>query len=127
MQKNYYIKIYLYQIDLEKLSYEYINKAFFNYYEVYNQAIKRPFSKRNKMIVSYFRDLSNADLYVFYSSFFCFIHRASYKNKKPTLLRDNIYLKESLIIDYSYTITLDYINIIVSKLKSYFSRVGNKI
>lgn len=122
-QKNYYIKIYIYQIDLEKLSYDYINKAFFNYYEVYNQTINKPRNRNNKMLVNYFRDLSNSDLYVFYFTFFNFIYKRFRFNKvnyKSLFLKDNIYLNNYLILDYSYMVLLDYINIILLNFKDRF-------
>lgn len=125
-RKSYYIKVYIYQIDLEKLSYDFINQAFLTYYEVYNKSVKRKWSKRNKFIVKYFRDLTNSDLYVFYFIFTNFIAQAhsrkKFKNYKyKQLLCKNLYLNNLEALDYSYMLSLDYINLILFKIKKRFT------
>src|SRR5438045_3931650 len=80
INKLYYIKIFLYLIDLEKYSYEYINALFKIYYEglkKYTFINYRSINKSKKVIESnkiktYISELHNADFLVYYYLYYIY-------------------------------------------------------
>lgn len=102
MLKKYYIKIFIYHIDLEKTSYDLVNKFFHLYYETYNE-ISHKYDKNKTenqiKLYHYLRDISNSDVFVY-----LFIYILFYKGKKKdnlNYLKDhNIYAKNKKMKSY---------------------------
>ena len=85
--KKVYIYTYIYSAQIEKHSYEFMNRLYVLYYDTYNK-FKSEILKQNKVKTingkdqSFFaRELSNADLGVFYISYVLFYQKKYYKDK----------------------------------------------
>lgn len=117
--KKYDIKIYVYHIDLEKTSYDFINQLYFTYYEVYNivncKFIKDKTEKEQETYFNY-RDLSNSDLYLFIIVFLLF-YRGFNNKKKLNYLKDNKYIINKNIKIYSRYIMYSYYRQLMSYYK----------
>jgi hypothetical protein len=101
INKLYFVKIFLYQIDLEKSSYEYINVLFKNYYESlkkYTYINYRSINKSKKEIAgnkfkSYISDLHNADFLIYYYLYYIYFSK---------ILDDNILLQNNYNINKKF-------------------------
>ena len=110
MFKQYYIKIFIYHIDLEKTSYDLINKFFHLYYETYNE-MSHKYDKNKTAnqvkLYHYLRDISNSDVFVY-----LFIYILFYKGHKTkdtnNYLNDNIYMKNKKIQRYYKLIVYNF-------------------
>lgn len=120
--KKIHINMYIYCVNLEKLSYNMINKFYISYYNIYNEIKEKLLTKQNDkkideknyIIFSNLRDLSNSDLSVFYLSYSIFYQNGAYNNyigekeenkieieeekecKEEELMQVYLYLKENL-------------------------------
>src|SRR5436190_113641 len=88
LQKSYIIKIYIYSIDLEKLSYDFINKIYNLYYSnlklhtgkisgVTKKLLKEKLSKKRLI-----NELQNSDLFAFIFIYYFFELFVRKKNNK---------------------------------------------
>lgn len=109
--KKLHVKVYLYHIDLQKTSYDLINKLFAVYYESYN-SINYKYAKNRtaKQLNIYhnYRDLSNPDLYIFLYTFKLF-YEGQLTNEKDKYFEQNIYLNNNNIIKYNNFIMYYYL------------------
>ena len=96
IQKSYIIKIYIYSIDLEKLSYDFINKIYNLYYSnlklhtgkisgVTKKVLKEKLSKKRLI-----NELQNSDLFAFIFVYYFFELFVRKKNNK--YLEQNVFL-----------------------------------
>lgn len=102
--KNYFIYVYLYHIDLEKSSYDFINLLYTNYYDIYNKLNHKFTENRTEkqtLIYKNFRDLSNSDLFVFYYTFVIFYQNnlCNKKNQSLYLNNNNIFIIKNKLYD----------------------------
>jgi hypothetical protein len=121
--KRYYIKIYVYHIDLEKTAYDLINKLYYQYYEAYN-SITCKFSKnkteKQTQLYHFLRDISNSDVFLV-----IFIYMYFYGKNKPeysTGLLLNVYNKSKNLKKYA-----NYINFIFMQQLLYFYLLKKKV
>lgn len=126
--KNLYINIYIYHIDLERSSYDFINYLYTNYYTVYNKInfkfVKNKTAKQLDIFLK-LRDLSNSDLFVFYYTFVFFYQHCSYneEHNNQIYLRDNEFIINLKL--YSNFIIFNYIKILLIYYKKsiYFKQL----
>lgn len=120
--KKYYIKIFIYHIDLEKTGYDLMNKFYHMYYAIYNE-ISHKYDKhktsRQVKLYHYLRDLSNSDVYIY-----LFVYMLFYKGKKKppvAYLNNNIYTKNIKMKNYYklivYTFFKQFLYYYVNKKK----------
>jgi len=120
IQKLYIIKIYIYSIDLEKLSYDFINKIYNLYYStlktytgkisgVTKDVLKKKLSKKRLI-----NELQNSDLFAFIFIYYFF--ELFVKNNNNTYLQHNKFFKSKNLL-YSDKLLNRYINYIFFKLK----------
>ena len=100
--KKYFIKIYIYHIDLEKTSYDLINKFYHLYYETYNE-ISHKYDKNKTaqqvQLYHFLRDISNSDVFIYLLIYILFYK--GFKNKDTqNSLNDNIYMKNKKVQSY---------------------------
>ena len=127
--KKYYIKIFIYHIDLEKTGYDLMNKFYHMYYALYNEIThKYDKNKTEKQVklYHYLRDLSNSDIYIY-----LFVYTLFYKGdlkEKTFFLKDNLYYKNVKMKNYYklivYTFFKQFLNYYLKKKKN-FSRKSN--
>jgi hypothetical protein len=134
--KKLYIKVYLYHIDLQKTSYDLINKLFFVYYESYNTVnckfIKNKSPGQLKIYHNY-RDLSNSDLAVFIFTFKLFYEgqRNRYKNidkfHDTENDNENVFLNpDSVIMKYNKYVIFCYLKQWMHFYDLHLNRIYNK-
>lgn len=137
--KKIHINIYIYCVNLEKLSYNIINKFYITYYNVYNEIKAELLTKQNNkkedeknyIIFSNLRDLSNSDLSVFYLSYSMFYQNNAFEyvgNEGNTVwmeedeeeisyiysrLKDNLYKKSILTLNHFKSITYYYVKMLI--------------
>jgi hypothetical protein len=120
IQKLYIIKIYIYSIDLEKLSYDFINKIYNLYYStlktytgkisgVTKDILKKKLSKKRLI-----NELQNSDLFAFIFIYYFF--ELFIKKNNKNYLQHNEFLKSKNTL-YSDKLLKRYINYIFFKLK----------
>lgn len=120
IQKLYVIKIYIYSIDLEKLSYDFINKIYNLYYStlktytgkisgVTKDILKKKLSKKRLI-----NELQNSDLFAFIFIYYFF--ELFVKKNNNTYLQHNAVLKSKNLL-YSDKLLNRYMNYIFFKLK----------
>jgi hypothetical protein len=122
INKLYYIKIFLYQIDLEKSSYEYINILFKNYYEglkkytFINYRIQNKSRKeiQNDRFKTYVSELHNADFLIYY--YLYYIYFAKVIDEQPIL--KNKYNTNKYIKKYKNIIYNEFMYLLIERLKS---------
>jgi len=113
--KKYLIKIFFYHINLEKFSYDFINKIYVNYYALLNKATM--FNYRLKKKCKIIKDVNNADIFVFFFTFFNSFLKIK-KNKKIKF-NYNVYKKKlKLIFFLPFLIKFLYKNLILNLFKS---------
>lgn len=108
--KKYYFKIYIYHIDLEKGSYDYINKLYAAYYDSYNSLNYKFVKDRTEAqtrIYKIYKDLSNSDLFI-YLYLYCQFYTVKNNNRNYSFLDKNIYMQNDNVIDYAKLITYVY-------------------
>jgi len=121
IQKLYIIKIYIYSIDLEKLSYDFINKIYNLYYstlkiytskisDVTKDILKKKLSKKRLI-----NELQNSDLFAFIFIYY-FFELFIKINNNNNYLQHNAFLTSKNIL-YSDKLLQRYINYIFFKLK----------
>jgi len=102
MFKQYYIKIFIYHIDLEKTSYDLINKFFHLYYETYNE-MSHKYDKNKTAnqvkLYHYLRDISNSDVFVYLFIYILF-YKGTHKKNINYLNKHNVYAKNKKIKNY---------------------------
>lgn len=123
INKLYYIKIFLYQIDLEKSSYEYINVLFKNYYEGlkkytfinYRNINKSRKEIENNKIKTYISELHNADFLIYYYLYYIYFAK---------ILDEQVILKNQFNINtnlkfkhYTNSIYNQFMNLLIERLK----------
>ena len=120
IQKLYVIKVYIYSIDLEKLSYDFINKIYNLYYltlktytgkitGVTKVVLKEKLAKKRVI-----NELQNSDLFSFIFIYYFF--ELFVKINNNTYLKHNVFLA-SVNLLYSEKLLKRYINYIFFKLK----------
>jgi hypothetical protein len=120
IHKSYVIKVYIYSIDLEKLSYDFINKIYNLYYltlktytgkisGVTKEVLKKKLAK--KRIVN---ELQNSDLFAFIFIYYFF--ELFVKQNKNTYLQHNRFINNANPL-YLNTLFKRYMNYIIFKLK----------
>jgi hypothetical protein len=117
----YYIKIFLYQIDLEKSSYEYINVLFKNYYEGLKRYTFKNYRNMNKSkreieqdkFKSYISDLHNADFLIYYYLYYIYFAKILEDDVIINNQYDNKKLKKYTNIIYD-----EFMDILMQRLKS---------
>ena len=119
-QKSYVIKVYIYSIDLEKLSYDFINKIYNLYYltlktytgkisGVTKDVLKVKLSKKRLI-----NELQNSDLFAFIFIYYFF--ELFVKKNNNTYLKHNVFLDNENFL-YSDKLLKRYMNYIFFKLK----------
>ena len=119
-QKSYVIKVYIYSIDLEKLSYDFINKIYNLYYltlktytgkisGVTKDVLKEKLAKKRLI-----NELQNSDLFSFIFIYYFF--ELFVKKNNNTYLKYNVFLDNENFL-YSDKLLKRYINYIFFKLK----------
>jgi hypothetical protein len=124
IHKSYVFKVYIYSIDLEKLSYDFINKIYNLYYitlktytgkisGVTKEVLKKKLAKKRLV-----NELQNSDLFAFIFIYYFF--ELFVKKNNNTYLKHNIFLEKINTIQPVYLNILfkRYINYIMFKLKS---------
>lgn len=133
--KKIHINMYIYCVNLEKLSYNMINKFYISYYNKYNEIKEELLTKQNDkeideknyIIFSNLRDLSNSDLAVFYLSYSIFYQNSAYNDieeeekecKEEELiqvysyLKENLYKKSILTLNHFKSITYYYVKMLI--------------
>jgi hypothetical protein len=120
IRKLYVIKIYIYSIDLEKLSYDFINKIYNLYYStlktytgkisgVTKDILKKKLSKKRLI-----NELQNSDLFAFIFIYYFF--ELFVKKNNNTYLQHNVFFKSKNLL-YSDKLLNRYMNYIFFKLK----------
>ena len=89
IKKKYIIKIFIYHIDLEKLSYAFINKCYYIYYQMLANMTWRS-KKKDKKKIAIIRELQNSDLFIF---FFTFLNYYNVKLQNNCNLKKNRFIK----------------------------------
>lgn len=120
IQKSYVIKIYIYSIDLEKLSYDFINKIYNLYYltlktytgkisGVTKAVLKEKLAKKRLV-----NELQNSDLFAFIFIYYFF--ELFVKTNNNIHLKYNVFI-ENINTSYFKQFLNKYINFIFFKLK----------
>jgi hypothetical protein len=128
IRKSYIIKVYIYSIDLEKLSYDFINKIYNLYYltlKTYTSKVKgvpNDVFKAKLIKKKLVNDLQNSDLFSFIFIYYFF--ELFTRNNNNTYLKYNIFLINNNL--YSDKLLRRYFNYIMFKLKFSSVRVSPK-
>jgi hypothetical protein len=121
IQKLYVIKVYIYSIDLEKLSYDFINKIYNCYYLILRKytgkisgVTKVVLKKRlfNKRLIN---DLQNSDLFSFLFIYYFF--ELFFKKSNKNNLYKNNFIKQRFNNLYIDKLLKRYVSYIIFKLK----------
>ena len=99
--KKYYIKLYIYHIDLEKTSYDLMNKFYNMYYAIYNDVTHKFDKNKTEKHIKYYhylRDLSNSDVFMFVFIFILF-YKGKVKNN-TFFFKNNLYKKNVKMQNY---------------------------
>jgi hypothetical protein len=125
INKFYFVKIFIYQIDLEKSSYEYINEIFVCYYKILKQLTfinyKNKKVDKNIKCKKYISYLHNADLFVYFYLFFLFFSKQENIEKDKdfiNFLNENKYNKDKKILNYKNNIFRKFLNLLIFRLKN---------
>lgn len=124
IHKSYVIKVYIYSIDLEKLSYDFINKIYNLYYltlKTYTgkiSGVTKVVLKKKLAKKRFVNELQNSDLFAFIFIYYFF--ELFVKHNNNTYLNNNIFLDKIINLQPYYLNMLfkRYMSYIIFKLKS---------
>ena len=130
IKKSYIIKVYIYSIDLEKLSYDFINKIYNLYYttlKIYTgkiSGVTKNVLKAKLTKKRFINELQNSDLFAFIFIYYFFESFVKINHNKQ-YLKQNIF-SINLNTLYSDHLIKRYFNYIIFKLKFFSVRRNSR-
>jgi hypothetical protein len=134
INKLYTIKIFIYQIDMEKSSYEYTNLLFKSYYENLKKYTYIDFRNKNKSknevkinrFRSYISNLHNADYFIYYYLYYLYFAKMELPNIK-NYLYNNKFMQNKKFSKYTNSIIKLFMKLIKDRLKYICVKKKNKL